>query len=438
MKNLRAVAAEALAPILRHSGSLASSLPLALEQVAPRDGALLQELCYGTARWQPQLDLIAAQLLQKPFRAKDADIHALVLLGLYQMRNTRIPPHAALNETVAAARALKKTWAAGLLNGVLRRYQRDAESLEAKAAANPVFQHSHPTWLAEMITQQWPNQAAAIFDANNQKAPLTLRVNTLRTRRDDYLVKLQDADINATSCAYSSVGIQVSSPIDVTQLPGFTDGDVSVQDEAAQLAAGLLQLAQGQRVLDACAAPGGKTAHLLETEPTLAEVVAVDKSEQRLASVAETLDRLQLAATLVAADAAVLDSWWDGNPFDRILLDAPCSASGVIRRHPDIKLLRRADDVAKLAAVQLELLQKLWQTLAPGGLMLYATCSVLQQENELQIADFLASQPDASEIGLDAAWGEARQHGRQLFPTADGHDGFYYALLQKRHQDAKR
>ncbi|MCR1827773.1 16S rRNA (cytosine(967)-C(5))-methyltransferase RsmB [Pseudomonas oleovorans] len=432
--NPRLAAARALTAVLSGKASLGSSLPPQLDKVEHHDRALAQDLAFGAARWQPRLQLLAEKLLEKPFKAADKDVEALLLIGLYQLLHSRIPEHAAIGETVGCAGALKKPWAKGLLNAVLRRAQREHETIFAELDRDPVLHSAHPRWLQKALKAHWPQHWQAICAANNAHPPLILRVNRRHGSRDAYLIELRTAGIAAEPCTYSRDGVRLLQPCDVTTLPGFKDGRVSVQDEAAQLAADLLELAPGQRVLDACAAPGGKTCHLLEVEPALAEVVAVDLEAKRLARVRENLDRLQLDATLIAADGRDTGAWWDGQPFQRILLDAPCSATGVIRRHPDIKLTRKPEDIPALAHLQGELLDALWPTLAPGGILLYATCSVLPTENSETIAAFLARTTDAQEVAIAGEFGLQPGHGRQLLPQLDGHDGFYYAKLIKRPQ----
>ena len=429
--NPRLAAARALAAVLSGKASLNSSLPAQLDKVDERDRGLTQDLAFGTARWQPRLDLLAAQLLQKPFKAADADVQALLLVGLYQLFYTRIPAHAAIGETVGCADKLKKPWAKGLLNAVLRRAQREGEALLADMERDPVVRTAHPRWLQKSLKAFWPEQWEAICAANNAHPPMILRVNRRHHTRDAYLALLVKAGIDASACQYGSDAIVLSQACDVRGLPGFAEGWVSVQDEAAQLAADLLELAPGQRVLDACCAPGGKTCHLLEAEAGLAHVVAIDLEAKRLARVRENLDRLQLDAELIACDARDTASWWDGKPFQRILLDAPCSATGVIRRHPDIKLTRQADDIPALAALQGQLLDALWPTLEVGGMLLYATCSSLPTENTEVIDAFLARTPGARELDLATEAGLRQPHGRQLLAQEGGHDGFYYAKLIK-------
>lgn len=429
--NPRLAAARALAAVLSGKASLNSSLPTQLDKVEERDRGLTQDLAFGTARWQPRLDLLAAQLLQKPFKAADADVQALLLVGLYQLFYTRIPAHAAIGETVGCADKLKKPWAKDLLNAVLRRAQREGEELLASMERDPVVRTAHPRWLQKSLKAFWPEQWEAICAANNAHPPMILRVNRRHHGRDAYLALLAEAGIQASACQFSRDGIVLAEACDVRGLPGFAEGWVSVQDEAAQLSANLLELAPGQRVLDACCAPGGKTCHLLEAEPGLAHMVAIDLEAKRLARVRENLDRLKLDAELIACDARDTASWWDGKPFQRILLDAPCSATGVIRRHPDIKLTRQAEDIPALAALQGELLDALWPTLEVGGMLLYATCSSLPTENTEVIDAFLARTPGARELDLATEAGLRQPHGRQLLAQEGGHDGFYYAKLIK-------
>lgn len=429
--NPRLAATRALAAVLAGRASLGSSLPEQLAKVDPRDRALAQDLAFGTARWQPRLSLLAEKLLQKPFKAGDRDLEALLLIGLYQLFHTRIPAHAAIGETVGCVDKLKKSSAKGLLNAVLRRAQREYDSLLPALEHDPAARLAHPRWLQKALKARWPEHWEAIATANNLHPPLILRVNRRQGSRDAYLAELAAAGIDAVPCAFSADGIRLLQPQDVTALPGFAAGRLSVQDEAAQLAAELLELAPGQRVLDACAAPGGKTCHLLEREPGLAEVVALDADAGRLQRVEQNLARLGLTARTLAADGRAVADWWDGTPFQRILLDAPCSATGVIRRHPDIKLTRQASDIAPLVQLQGELLDALWPTLEVGGILVYATCSVLPEENSSNLAAFLARTPGARELDIPAPWGLAQPHGRQLLPQPDGHDGFYYCKLIK-------
>lgn len=429
--NTRVAAVQIIAAILRDEGSLSSLLPTYLSKVPERDRSLLQQLCYGTLRFYPRLQCYLELLLAKPFKAKDLDIEATLACSLYQLLETRIPPHAAVNEAVATTLSLKKKWAKGLVNAVLRRFLRERDALTEKLADNPVFETAHPQWLLDTLGQAWPEQLEALLAANNLQPPMCLRVNRTRGSREQYQQRLAEANIQASATAHSDDGLLLQQPCDVNSLPGFASGDVSVQDEAAQLAAPLLDTSPGQRILDACCAPGGKTGHLLELLQGDAEVVALDVSPLRLQRVEENLERLGLQAALIAADALDTDSWWDGRPFDRILLDAPCSATGVIRRHPDVKLLRSPADIAKLAALQLALLKALWPLLKEGGMLLYATCSVLPGENDQVVEEFLRGTPGVELEPVPTGAGIATSAGRQLLPQPEGHDGFYFARLKK-------
>lgn len=429
--NPRVAAANALSLVMAGKASLAGSLPAQLRQVAPRDQALTRELALGTARWFQRLDGLAGVLLEKPLKAADRDLHALLLIGLYQLLYTRIPPHAAIDETVGAARTFRKPWASGMLNAVLRRAQREGEALLEGLARDPVVRLSHPRWLQKLLKTEWPDHWESICTANNLHPPMTLRVNLSRISREHYLTLLDEAGMAASPTAFSATGVTLREACDVSRLPGFADGWVSVQDEAAQLAAELLELKPGQRVLDACCAPGGKTCHILELQPSLEHLVALDLEPARLTRTRENLDRLGLDAELVAADARATETWWDGQPFDRILLDAPCSATGVIRRHPDIKLTRQPQDIAALASLQAELLDRLWPLLKVGGVLVYATCSVLPDENTRIIEAFLARAPGARPLTICGEYGVAQREGVQLLPQAEGHDGFYLARLVK-------
>lgn len=427
---VRALAAQTLDQVLSEGRSLSSALPPALAQAAPPDRGLLQELCYGACRWQPQLQAVLNRLLQRPLPADQRPVPALLLIGLYQLWHLRIPDHAAVAETVAAVRVLHKPRLAGLVNAVLRNALRRRAELSAFIATDPVAQTAHPHWLLDRLQQDWPDAWPAIIAANNARPPFTLRVNSLQAERDDYRQRLAALGKTSERSALSATALTLTDPVEPALLPGFAEGWVSVQDTAAQLAVPLLEALPGMRVLDACAAPGGKTGHLLESVPDL-DLTALDQDADRLARVRNNLQRLQLTARLIVGDARRPADWWDDVPYDRILLDAPCSGTGVIRRHPDIKLLRRAGDMAELAGQQRALLERLWPLLKPGGRLVYATCSVLPQENAAVIAHFLATHADAVEQPIVAAWGRALAHGRQLLPGADDADGFYYAVLSK-------
>ncbi|HKJ09530.1 MAG TPA: 16S rRNA (cytosine(967)-C(5))-methyltransferase RsmB [Gammaproteobacteria bacterium] len=429
----RQAAVRALLAVVADGQSLAAALPALLERVADtRERPLAQELAYGTLRWYPRLTALVGQLLQRPLKPRDQDIHALLLVGVYQLAYLAMPAHAAVHETVETARALGKPWAAKLVNGVLRNFQRRESELVTALDRDPVTRLAHPGWLLESFRHDWPADWEALAAANNARPPLCLRVNTRRLDRPAYLAALAQAGIDAVAMPHAPEGVELSEPMAVERLPGYAEGWFSVQDGAAQQAAHLLDPQAGMGVLDACAAPGGKTAHMLERQPELARLTAIDMDPARLQRVGENLQRLGLEAQLVAGDAAAPDSWWDGDSYQRILLDAPCSATGVIRRHPDIKVLRRRADIPRLVDQQRRLLEALWSLLAPGGMLLYATCSVVADENADQVERFLATHPDAREWPIDAPWGRACQCGRQILPGQDGMDGFYYARLVKR------
>lgn len=422
----RAAAAKTIAAVINGS-SLKQQLPKLEERIHEQDRSLYRQLCYGVLRQYPELSAIAKQLIKKTFKAKDNDIYGLLLAGIYQLKETRIPDHAALNSTVSATKGLNKVWAKNVVNGILRNYQRNSEALLEKLS--PAQQAAHPQWLYERIHQHWPDQAANIIEGNNQQAPLCLRVNQHQYTVSEYLQTLKESNIEAVSCQYSQHGIRLEHALAVIHLPQFAQGAASVQDEAAQLSAELLNCQDGERVLDACCAPGGKSCHLLESADI--ELTAVDIDESRLPRVEENLDRLKLSAKVICADVGDIKTWWDGNHYDKILLDAPCSATGVIRRNPDIKLHRTAKDIEQLSQLQLKLLRELWTTLKPGGQLLYATCSVLPEENEQVVAAFCEQQSDVKHCPINAEWGIERPFGRQLFPQKNGHDGFFYALLEK-------
>lgn len=427
---LRARAAGILARLQQQEGSLATLL-IRREEGEEEGFALLQEIVFGTCRWYFQLDAVLKLLLDKPLKAKDADLLSLLLIGLYQLQHLRVPEYAVVNETVAATKILGKGWARGLVNAVLRNFLRDQTALLAKAAESLEGEYAHPRWLIKVLQQDWPAQWSRILEQNNRRPPMTLRVNIRRMARSDYLRMLQEAGLAAIPGTLSESAVYLDKPCPVEGLPEFATGLVSVQDEASQVIPSLLDLADGQRILDACAAPGGKTCHLLESGYAFSGLVALDNDERRLERLHQNLARLHLKAEVVCADATDTHAWWDGSPFDRILLDAPCSATGIIRRHPDIKLLRRSTDIPKLQALQLLLLQRLWACLKPGGLLLYSTCSVLTAENSQTVAAFLKTQSDAKHERIDGQWGVECSFGRQLLPDSGGNDGFYFARIRK-------
>ncbi|MES2204824.1 MAG: 16S rRNA (cytosine(967)-C(5))-methyltransferase RsmB [Pseudomonadota bacterium] len=374
------------------------------------DDPFVKAHSYGLCRWFYQLSAIANALLEKPLKDKDADIYALILLGLHQIYHSNIKPYAVVTETVDAVVHLKKIWAKGLVNACLRRALREKENLFELVNKEETANHAHSKWMIEHLKKSWPNDWQKILEANNHQAPMVLRVNK-----------------NGVQCC-----VYLDVPLPVKEIEGFSEGEVSVQDEASQYVAPLLKLQPNERVLDACSAPGGKTGHLLETESSI-QLTALDVSESRLQKVKQNLERLKLGARakLIAGDACQIDNWFDGHLFDKILIDAPCSGAGVIRRHPDIKLLRRKSDLQSFAEQQIKLLDSLWPLLKVGGLLLYTTCSVMPDENEAVIEAFLQSHADARSEIIQLPIGFAQQYGWQCFPQISRHDGFYYCLMVK-------
>lgn len=427
----RAQAARALDHVWR-GHALDAALPAVDAALAdPRDRGLLRAICFTVLRAPWRYEALLGVLLDHGAAKIDRLLRAALLAGLAQLDAGIGPPYAAVSGTVAAVRALGRPRLAGLANAVLRRFLREREALLAALSDDDVQRHQHPQWLIDALRRDWPQDTDRILDANNAPAPLWLRTNRRRTTREDALASLRQAGIAAAPHPRLTDALVLDEPSDVHALPGFDAGRLSVQDGAAQLAADLLDLAPRLRVLDACAAPGGKAAHLLEREPAV-DLLALDESAPRAARIGAGLVRLGLSAPVRCADAARPTDWWDGRPFDRILLDAPCSGTGVIRRHPDIRRLRRAADLPALCAQQDRLLDGLWPLLAPGGRLVYATCSVLADENARRIAGFLARTPDARALDVVPAWfGVASGAGRQHFPGDDGLDGFFYAVLAR-------
>lgn len=432
--NPRAIAALQLVLVIRDGRSLTdvlSSLPQAHPDLS--ELGLVKALCYEVLRWYLQLQTLLTHVMDKPLKDKDLDVQLLLMVGLCQILFLRTPDHAAVTETVNATKDLKKPWAAKLINAVLRNFLRQQTHLMTEMGKSPASQYAHPNWLIKQLKRAWPNDWESLLEANNAHPPFSLRINQQETTREQFIKQLSDVKLETTISPVSDVSLILNTPTDVTALPGFSAGFFSVQDISPQLAAPLLDLKPSQRVLDACAAPGGKTLHILETEPDIAELVAIDISETRLEKAKESWLRLKLAdkITWIAQNAEEVEQWWDGNQFDRILLDAPCSATGVIRRHPDIKLLRKAADIQNLTHLQTNLLNALWKTLKPNGILLYATCSILPQENTDVIEAFLNTHTDASEVKIQSNWGVACEFGKQILTGQDNMDGFYYAKLRK-------
>ena len=426
MVEIQRLASAALGNVLA-GRSLDAELAAAWHRHPQLDGhnrAALQDLAYGTLRFRSRLDALLDALLDKPL--KDARLRMLLLVALYQLEYTRAAPHAVVDHAVRACHGLGFTSAKSLTNAVLRKFLRNRPALCARVDRTEAARFCHPQWWIDKLHAQYPAHFAAILAAGNARPPLVLRVNCRRTRVPEYLERLARSGIRANAGGAATVVLE--KPVPAARIPGLAEGLVSVQDAAAQLAAPLLDLHDGMRVLDACSAPGGKAGHALE----LAEVAltALDRDAARLERVRANLARLGLSARVVCGDACEPAAWWDGAPFERILLDVPCSASGVVRRHPDIKWLRRETDVPQFAREQSRMLDALWQTLASGGKLLYATCSVFQEENSEQVARFLERHRNATRLTLPAVDNDTQLPAGQLLP--DGrHDGFFYALLQK-------
>jgi 16S rRNA (cytosine967-C5)-methyltransferase len=431
---LRAEAAKAVNAVVAQGRSLDAVLGELDEQINPVDRPLLKMLCYGTLRHHFRLRADLRKLLERPLKARDSVIESLLAIGIFQLIDTRIPDHAAVSTTVEAARLLRRPKYAGLINAVLRNFLR--QDIGRQEAGDDESRFNHPAWFIDALRADWPDDWQQILEANNERAPMWLRVNQNRTTTADYLDRLAQVDDGHGMLSGFIHAIRLAKPVPVAELPGFADGDVSVQDAAAQIAAPWLLMGGGSRILDACAAPGGKTGHLLELASPDSVLTAIELDPERIASIHENLERLRLDATVLAADASKPKEWWDGQPYDRILLDAPCSASGVIRRHPDIKLLRRASDIEALAGLQMALLEALWPLLAPSGRLLYVTCSVLAAENDAIIGDFLARHGDAQEDRVLPNYNirdlmVEKTCGFQVLPGSEELDGFYYACLER-------
>lgn len=431
MKDTRALAAQALADVALRGASLRD----AMERYAPqlpdsRDRALLMALLSDSARWWLRFDAAIDRLLDRPLRQKEPAIHALLVLGLVQLEILELPDYAAVAATVQAARNLQRPRMAGLVNAVLRRWQRERVEHLAALDAKPQTRHAHPAWLAQALTRDWPQQADAVMAADNREPPLMLRANHRRTTREALIERLREAGQEAQPHAWLADAIVLPHSTDITRLPGFAEGHFAVQDGAAQIAADLADVADGQRVLDACAAPGGKACHLLERADVALTALEFDAS--RAARIGQNLERLGLQARVITGDASQSASWWDGQVFDRILIDAPCSATGVLRRRPDVRLHRRESDIPAMAAQQRAILEGLWPLLAPGGKLVYITCSLLRAENDAIVQPFLDTHPDAQVVAISLPAGQPAAVGWQVLPGDGDLDGMYYAVLEKR------
>ena len=427
MSSVRAYAAETLHLVVDKGQSLAQLLPKYNDKLPPKERPLYQQLCYGVLRFLPSLENYCSQLLEKPLKGKQRPFQFLLYVGIYQLQHLRVPAHAAIDETVNAVKTMRAPGLKGLVNAVLRNFQRRQHELEDAANKIDACKYNHPGWFINKLKAAYPDSWLNILAESQQQAPMWLRVNNNFNTPKQYRDLLTDVDILSSSVDGFEDAVLLEQATDVYKLPGFELGHSSVQDGAAQLAARLLAPQNGDKVLDACAAPGGKTCHILELAKC--DVTALDQDQKRLERVTENLDRLGLNATLKCADASEPSTWWDGEQFDRILLDVPCSATGVIRRHPDIIWLRRASDIEQLADLQKQILEQIWPLLKKGGTLVYATCSVLPEENTDQVKQFLASHSNAKHISIHAT-DTAENPGWQLLPS--DHDGFYYAKLEKQ------
>jgi len=434
--NIRALAAKCTFNVVDKGRSLADELPFQQAKVEGKDKGLVQEICYGVLRYLPELEYDAQQLIEKPLTGKQRVFHFLILVGLYQIKYTRIPDHAAVSETVAATSILKNKHLKGMINAVLRNFQRKQSDEVSPNYPSAAIQYNHPSWFIKKLQTGYPDLWQEILIANQEKPPMWLRVNTKHHSTDQYLALLAEHDITIIKQDNTSGALKLEHPIDVNKLPGFADGWVSIQDAAAQQAAHILDCQPGDKVLDCCAAPGGKTCHMLERTPEIKSMTAIDIEANRLIKVEENLARLKLKAKVIAGDASTPEAWWDNELFDRILLDAPCSGTGVIRRHPDIKWLRKAKDIDTLVILQQQILKNVWSLLKPGGTLLYATCSVLPEENSEQVKLFLEQNQNAK---LESINDDDTSIGWQILPkgvhidnpTESSMDGFYYAKLVK-------
>ncbi|HZX70907.1 MAG TPA: 16S rRNA (cytosine(967)-C(5))-methyltransferase RsmB [Rhodanobacter sp.] len=427
----RALAARGLAEIALRGASLREVMERSAPKLADsRDRALLMALLSEGARWWLRFDAAINGLLERPLRHKDPAVHALLVLGLVQLEILELQDYAAVAATVEAVRALKRPQLAGLVNAVLRRWQRERESLLAKLDGQPQTRHAHPAWLAAALQQDWPGQADAVMRADNREPPLMLRVNRQRSERAILIGQLQAAGHAATAHPWLADALVLPHSTDITRMPGFDDGCFAVQDGAAQVAADLADLRDGLRVLDACAAPGGKACHLLERAQI--DLTALEFEPTRAERIRQNLMRLRLNAKIVIGDAGAPTGWWKGQPFDRILIDAPCSASGVLRRRPDVRLHRRESDIVPMQAQQRRILAALWPLLAPGGRLIYITCSVLRAENEVMVGELLTAHAEARAVAFTLPVGQAASVGWQILPGDGDLDGMYYAVLQKQ------
>jgi len=420
---VRAVAASLLDDVAQGS-SLNKIYARAERTVAESEQPFLRELVYGSLRLWPLYKGVTRQLLERPLKAKDSVLEALLIMAMYELDECTTPDYASVSGAVDCCEQLGRPWANRLINGCLRRYQRDQETLLKSLGASECA--ALPGWLHKLLLKSYSEQLAQLTDASRQRPPFTLRINTERISVDGYHSLLTEAGIEARKAG--ACGLTLVQPVPVSKLPHFQDGFVSVQDASAQLAGLLLSPKRGMTVLDACAAPGGKACHLAELGAT---VTAADISKDRLAKVDENANRLNVSITSILSDGRSLHEALAPASFDAILLDVPCSATGVMRRNPDVKVIRRKSDIDQFAALQSELLHSVWTLLKPGGRLLYATCSLLPQENDVIVGSFLDGEASARTLPLPETIGEPMTYGQQVIPSAGGGDGLYYSLLGK-------
>tara|TARA_Y100000389_G_scaffold205039_1_gene262333 strand:- start:38690 stop:40018 length:1329 start_codon:yes stop_codon:yes gene_type:complete len=433
-ENVRAVSAEIINAVISSGQSLDTALASNEERILVNDRPLLRMLCYGYLRYRWQIEYWIDQLVSKPLRKRDRIINFLLGIGLYQLYKLNIPNYVVVSETVEAAKKLKRKELVGLVNACLRRFER--ENISKLEIKDEQSKWNHPSWVIELIKKDWPHNWQEILEANNKRAPMWLRVNVSKCTVDQYIERLSLVNIEAYKMDGFDNAVCLKKPQAVSELPGFDSGEVSVQDAGAQIAAHWLLKDTKNSVLDACAAPGGKSSHILEIAGNDLSLVSIDINQSRILSIRENFRRIGKTATILEADASKPEDWWDGVKFEAILLDAPCSSSGVIRRHPDIKTLRRLSDLKNLSNLQLTLLNKLWDLLLPGGTLLYATCSIFSKENDEVISVFLSNHDDALENKLlpnnnirDLMI--KKEYGFQILPGLLDLDGFYYAALKK-------
>ena len=431
---VRLAAAKAITEVIL-GASLSRVLPKYQDRVNPSDQSLLSEICYGSCRYYHLFDAVLEKMMKKNLRKRDTDIRALLIAGFYQIAYMRTKPHAVVDESVKASRKLGKPAMSGMVNGVLRRFQREQASLLDLARQNKAASYALPGWLYQQLQTDWNDKTPAICEALLASPPLVLRVNSQKQDVQEYLDKLRQENLAASGIVGVETAVLVDKPVPVEKLPGFFDGSVSVQDAGAQLAAELLNPGAETKVLDACAAPGGKTCHLLERYSDLdhdLDLTAIDIDASRIEKIRSNLDRLKLKAKVFCGDAANPDGLWSETQYDAVLLDVPCSATGVIRRHPDIRILRKKQDIVGLVSQQRSILEQIWTLVKPGGRLLYATCSLLSAENEKQVEWFL-QRDDVLELSLEPKVEYVRKsHGIQTIPGVNNMDGFYYALIKKK------